>query len=56
MFPLMEGREFEQFCDDIQAAGLNNPITIHGDMLLDGRNWLHACAKVGTEPKFTAYT
>jgi hypothetical protein len=55
MFPLMEGKEFDEFCLDIQAAGLNNPIVILGDVLLDGRNRLRACAKVGTEPKFTAY-
>jgi hypothetical protein len=55
-FPLMEGKEFELFCSDIQAAGLNNPIVIHGDILLDGRNRLRACAKMKTEPKFTAYT
>jgi hypothetical protein len=55
MFPLMEGKEFELFCNDIQAAGLANPIVIHGDILIDGRNRLRACAKVGTEPKFAAY-
>jgi hypothetical protein len=55
MFPLMNDQEFEDFCDDIQAAGLNNPIVILGDILLDGRNRLRACAKVGIEPKFAAY-
>jgi ParB-like chromosome segregation protein Spo0J len=45
MFPLLEGPEFEELCDDIQASGLANPIVIHGDILLDGRNRLRACAK-----------
>jgi hypothetical protein len=40
MFPLIEGKEFELFCNDIQAAGLNNPIVIQGDVLLDGCNRL----------------
>jgi hypothetical protein len=56
MFPLMEGKEFELFCIDIQAAGLNNPIVINGNVLLDGRNRLRACAKVKIKPKFTAYS
>jgi hypothetical protein len=33
MFPLMEGKEFELFCSDIQPAGLNNPIVMQGDVL-----------------------
>jgi hypothetical protein len=56
MFPLMEGKEFEELCDDIQAAGLANPIVIHGDILLDGRNRLRACAKMQIDPKFMAYS
>jgi hypothetical protein len=56
MFPLLEGNEFEELCDDIQASGLANPIVIHGDILLDGRNRLRACAKVQIDPKFIAYS
>jgi hypothetical protein len=56
MFPLMEGKEFEIFCSDIQASGLSNPIVIYGDMLLDGRNRLRACAKMQIDPKFIAYS
>jgi hypothetical protein len=47
MFPLMEGKELELFCSDIQAAGLNNPIVIQGDVLLDGRNRFRVCAQGG---------
>jgi hypothetical protein len=56
MFPLLEGKEFEELCDDIQASGLSNPIVIHGDILLDGRNRLRACAKMEIDPKFIAYS
>jgi ParB-like chromosome segregation protein Spo0J len=56
MFPLLEGKELEELCDDIQASGLANPIVILGDVLLDGRNRLRACAKVEIDPKFTAYS
>jgi hypothetical protein len=56
MFPLMEGKEFELLCNDIQATRLANPIVIHGDILLDGRNRLRACAKMQIDPKFIAYS
>jgi hypothetical protein len=35
---------------------LSNPIVIYGDILLDGRNRLRACAKMGIEPKFIGYS
>lgn len=59
VFPLIEGAEFDKLVDSIQAHGQLNPIiychddTTAGDVnvLLDGRNRLRACLKLGREPK-----
>jgi hypothetical protein len=38
VFPLMEGEEFKVFVEDIKANGLQEPIVIYQDKILDGRN------------------
>lgn len=53
IFPLMEGEEFERFVEDIAANGLQVPIAVTPDgVLLDGRNRLRACERLGIEPVF----
>ena len=47
IFPLLEGEPFDALVADIKANGLLRPITIHQDMVLDGRNRLQACEAAG---------
>jgi hypothetical protein len=37
-FPLLEGNEFYALADDIRDNGMNYPITLFEDKILDGRN------------------
>ena len=51
LFPLMEGKAFEEFCEDIKAHGQAEPITVQGNLILDGRNRVRACEKLGKPVK-----
>ena len=55
IFPLLEGEPFDNLVADIKANGLLQAITIHGNMILDGRNRLRACEAAGIEPRFVEY-
>ncbi len=37
-FPLMEGREFEEFVQSIADNGQREPVDLQGDLLIEGRN------------------
>lgn len=47
LFPLMEGKAFDEFCEDIKKRGQLVPITVQGKVILDGRNRARACEKLG---------
>jgi hypothetical protein len=49
IFPLMTGDESQEFIDDIKANGLQEPIVLFQDQILDGRNRYHACEKAGID-------
>lgn len=55
IFPLMEGRAFEDLCDSIQQNGLMEGIWIYKGQIIDGRNRYRACQETGVEARFRAY-
>jgi N6-adenosine-specific RNA methylase IME4 len=55
IFPLLPEQELEGLASDIEKRGLLEPIVIHEDMILDGRNRYRACVKAGVTPHFRTY-
>lgn len=56
LFPMVEGDEFAELCNDIKERGLAQPITIWTDgTLLDGRNRLLACYETHQEVVLDRY-
>ena len=55
IFPLMEGKPFEDICDSIQQNGLLEPIWLYQMQIIDGRNRYRACIETGTAPRFRTY-
>src|SRR5262245_23981574 len=52
IFPTMSAEEFAALKADIQVNGLREPIWLHDDQIIDGRNRYNACEAVSVEPKF----
>lgn len=56
LFPMLGDDELTELAADIQTHGLLHPIVLDGDgRLLDGRNRLAACDRLGVNPSFTTY-
>jgi hypothetical protein len=53
LLPLMEAEALEALAEDIEKHGIQHPIVLFKDKVLDGRNRLRACAKknIGLGPK-----
>lgn len=47
LFPLMQGREFDELVADVKANGLREPIWTYDGQILDGRNRWRACEAAG---------
>ena len=54
-FPRMDEKTFNGLVADIQANGLNHPITLLDGMILDGGNRYKACIDAGVTPRFVKY-
>lgn len=53
LFPLYREDELQKLADDVATHGLREPIVLDpGGRVLDGRNRLAACERVGVEPRF----
>ena len=52
IFPMMSAEEFAALKADIQTNGLREPIWLHDNQIIDGRNRYNACEAVGVEPRF----
>lgn len=50
LFPMLPPDELQELADSIAANGLQQPIVMQGDVLIDGRNRLAACRLAGVEP------
>jgi hypothetical protein len=52
MFPLLEGKDFDDFVADIGKHELQNDIDTWQGMILEGRNRARACQQLGIEPRY----
>jgi ParB-like chromosome segregation protein Spo0J len=55
VFPPLDGEAFNALVKDIEARGLQEPIWVYEDKILDGRNRYRACQIAGREPKVQDY-
>jgi N6-adenosine-specific RNA methylase IME4 len=52
IFPMMSAVEFGALIDDITENGLREPIWLHDNQIIDGRNRYNACKAIDIEPKY----
>jgi ParB/RepB/Spo0J family partition protein len=55
IFPLIEGAEFDALVESIKRDGQLEPIMVHRQQILDGRNRYRACLKAGVAPRFEEF-
>lgn len=55
IFPMLPDSEIADLAKDIENNGLQNPIVVYEDKLLDGRNRLAACNIAGIQPEVVEY-
>jgi hypothetical protein len=52
VWPLLDGKDFDDLKADIEANGLRLPILIYKDQILDGRNRERACEEIGMPARY----
>jgi len=55
MFPMIEGKHYEDLCASIESIGLIEPVVLMDDCLVDGRNRIKACLDLDIEPTYVQY-
>lgn len=50
IFPMMSETEFSGLVEDIRKNGQREPIWLHQEKIVDGRNRYNACSEIGVEP------
>lgn len=55
LFQLTEGTAYTALVEDIRAHGLNRPVVLYEDMILDGRNRYRACLDAGVTVRTVTY-
>ena len=55
LFPAMEGAPFDELVASIKENGLQEPIVLLDDAILDGRNRYNACLAAGVDPLFVLF-
>ena len=56
IFPLLEGKLFDELVEDIRESGQEQAIVLFEGKILDGRNLYRACEEAGIEPRFTEFS
>ncbi len=49
LFPLIEGRDYDDLVGDVRARGVQVPVTVSGDQIVDGRNRVRAALDAEVE-------
>jgi len=49
-FPMLAKDELQELANSIKEQGLNHPIVVKNNVLIDGRNRLAACKLAGVKP------
>lgn len=55
LFPMMETEAIKRLAADIKEHGLRDPVVMHEDKVLDGRNRLKACDVAKVKPRFVEW-
>ena len=55
IFPLIQGKEFDDLVTDIEENGVHQPIVMYEGKVLDGRNRSRACYEIGLVPDSFEY-
>lgn len=55
IFPMLGNGELKDLAEDIRETGLQTPIILFEEKILDGRNRYAACKLAGVEPTFEEY-
>lgn len=55
IFPVMSDADYKALKADIEANGLHEPVMIHNECILDGRNRWRACQELGVHCRISHY-